>query len=241
MVADDSLLVGVGQGPEAGERARGVVLVEAPERGGDASRQVVRVGGDGGIEDPPGRERPADALERNAVRELLLHPTGCRAPLELVELLLGGQALEPRRRLDGCDERRAARCEVRVENVVGADRGRRVGLPALDLAPLPGGALAVAVGQEGEAEVETGDAAVRLLGDQRLEALDRPVRPGGDGRSDRGLDRVGVRRQQLLEAGARLLALAVLELLLRVAERAGLGVVSDEEPQFQRRRRPLRL
>ena len=211
-------------------------MSKRPDRRGDAGGEIVGVGGGSSLEHLAGRKGPADALEGDAVGELLLDPAGGRATLELVELLLGSQALQPGRRLQRGDERRAARRELRVEDVVGPHRRRGIRLAALDLAPLAPRPVRVATGQERKAKVEAGDAAIRLRGDKRLQALERPLGPRGDRRSDRGLDRVGIGGQQLLEVGTGLLPLAVLEQLLGVTEGARLGIVPDEEPELERRR-----
>ena len=185
-------------GPRRENVCEGSSLSKRPSAAATRAGRSSGVGGDGRIEGLPRGDRPADALERHAVGEPLLDAAGAGPALQLVELLLRRQVFEPRRRLQRGDERRAARGKVRMEDVVGAHRGRRVRLAALHLAPLARRALGVPARQEREAEMKAGDAAVGLLGDERLQTLHRPVGPGGDRRADRGLDGVGIARRAAL-------------------------------------------
>jgi sulfur-carrier protein adenylyltransferase/sulfurtransferase len=239
VVADDSVLVGVGQGPEAGERARGVVLVEAPERGCDLRRKAAGIGGERIFEGFARGHRPPDALECDSVGELRVAVAGRGPPLELGELALGGQALEPGRRLQRSDEGRPPGRELRMEDVLGTERRRRVRIGSHRLSPLPDGPVVVPRSVEREAEVKPGDAARRVVGNDLLEALDRPVGPTCDRRPDGGLHRARVLSEELCEARARLLPLPVLEKRLGLAERTGFGVVADEETELERRRPAL--
>ena len=127
----------------------------------------------------------------------------------------------------------------RVEDVLGPERGRRVRVAALHLAQLADGTRLVPGGQEREAEVESRDAARRVLRDELLQSPLGPVRPGGDGGADGRLDRVGVLGEDLLEARGRLGAAALVVQPLGCAQRPGLGVVAEKQPQLEGRCRAL--
>ena len=138
-------------------------------------------------------------------------PPLLRAPLEQGELVFRREPLELRGSREGSDEGRAARGELRVEEILRAQGRRGVGLDPFRRTPGGLGVLLVAARQERKAEVEPGDAARRVVGRKRLEAIDRPLGPGGDRGSDCGLDGVGVLGQDLLEAGAAPCAVALVD------------------------------
>src|SRR3954449_3385460 len=106
------------QWPEAGERPRGVGLVEPSDRGRDLWLRVVRRNPRGGLELLQRGELVAEALERDAVEELPVCVR--RARTQVGELLRRREARERGRRQEARDEVRQAPREVRVQQVLRA-------------------------------------------------------------------------------------------------------------------------
>src|SRR5918996_2743121 len=83
--------------PEAGEGLRGVGLVETDDCGGDLRLDRFRIGSERGVVLAPGRERPAEPLQRDAEDELLRGAAADGVAAEAVELLLRRQSVQVRR------------------------------------------------------------------------------------------------------------------------------------------------
>lgn len=236
MVTDDPRArMRSGKRPQAGERLRGRVLVEAPDGGGDLNDRLVRLQLGRTKEGVHGGDRSAHPLETDAVQQPLLGSARLRPASKQLELALRRETLEPFRTLEVGDERRTTGRHLRVENVLGAKRGRGVGIAALDLAPLAFRGLRLSFRQQGEAEVKPRDAAVRMLGNERPEARGRPRRPRGDRGTHGGLDGGRVRAQKLLEANAGGVPPPLLEHTLGRPESARLLVVAEEQAELERR------
>ena len=228
-----------GERPEARERARGVILVEPPDGDGglrlhapglELERPLVRgAGGDG----------PSRSLEHRSVQDPVAGAPVLRAPAKACQLLRGRERPELRRQPPVGDEERPSRRHVRMEEALGANRGGGVGLDALGGPPLALRRAPLADREEREPKVEADERAPRMPLGELFELLDRPARPRGDGRSDRGLDRARVAPENAFEPRAGGLAPAALVQANGVAEVARVAAFEERGPEVERRR--LRL
>src|SRR5439155_1258634 len=80
--------------------------------------------------------------------------------------------------------------EARMEEVRGADCVERIGVELLGRAPGLHRLVVTTRPVERQPEVECDERAARMLRGKLLQAAERPVRPGGDGRAHVGLERL---------------------------------------------------
>jgi hypothetical protein len=103
------------------------------------------------------------------------------------DLLRARQRADPERRLERRHEARQAGRELRVEEIAGADRVRRVRLVAGSGTPGGESVVVATVPVVGEPEVEPDERAAPVRGLEVLEPLDRAGRPRGECAPDLGL------------------------------------------------------
>ena len=182
------------------EGARGIGLVEEANRGGDAGFGIPwgkrRCGGELAL----GRDRPTEPLERDAIEELAVRVAAASASREERELARGRESPELGRDREPGHEDRPSAEVAGVQQVLGLDRGGRVGIDAADPAPLRERLGVLPRPEESEPEVEPHEAAPRMLLLQTGELGERPVRPLRERRAHLRLQRVdpGFRPERVL-------------------------------------------
>jgi hypothetical protein len=147
---------------------RGIVLVEPTDGVGHECSDVARGKLGGTAEGFLGGDRTPDPLVRGAEKKPRSCAPATRPAPERVELTGRREAFETRWADEVGNERGAARRDFRVENVLGAKRCRRIGIPLLRLPPFANGGRLFSARKQRKAEMEAGDAAVRVLGDDLL-------------------------------------------------------------------------
>ena len=238
MVADDAGLVGVRERPEPGERLRRIVLVEAPERRGDLRVDALGVGRGRAREGLPGGDRPARPAgarcRRRAARRRRPPRPGARSSASCSS---GESPSSPGGASSGATNggRPGANCGLRRSSARSAAGVSGSTSPTCAQALRAPSSSPLA--SRARPEVEPDDAALRLLGGERLQALHRAFRPGRDRRADGGFHRLRILREDLLEAGEAAGPVALVDQRLRLPESVGLGVAPDGEAQLERRRR----
>ena len=180
---------------EAAERLLGSVLVElarprrrpAPRRPSGTPRGLRRTRAP-----PTPAGRRAGARRRRAAARARRR---ARPRAQRLELARGRELRQRRRRGERRDERGQPAREVRVEQVPGDDRVRRVRLGLERGAPCLH-RIALVRPQAREAEMELDDRDLRVELRELLEAVERPLRPRGERRADLRLERVVLREER---------------------------------------------
>jgi sulfur-carrier protein adenylyltransferase/sulfurtransferase len=232
------------EGAEPRERALRGVLAVAADRSRHAGVHVSGGEGGGGGELPLGRDGPAEPLQREAVEELCADVVAARSPLERAQLRGRRHRGETLRRRELGDEERQPRWRVRMQEVVGANRRRRVGVHPDGRPPGTERLLVAARPEARQADVQLHDAAVWEAAAEPLEPGEAAVGPRGERPSDLRLSRFEGRerprrRSKTLagdpEPAALLRVFAPGVEVLAAPERLGLRVRPDAEVEHERR------
>ena len=126
----DALALGIParERAEPGERSGGRCLVETRDGDGDLRLGVVRGERGSALELAQGRDLSAQALQGDTVEQLVAGVATLGPALELRELARRRQADQPRGWREARNELGQAARKVRVQQILGADGVRRVGL-----------------------------------------------------------------------------------------------------------------
>ena len=214
---------------ERAEAAEGVgrrVLVEVADGGRDARLDVIRE-----PPAPPRRRRatPTRAFPRAGARRRRGGARARRPPRpprrNAASWRRGGKPGHRGRRREGRDERGQAARQLRVQQVPGDERVRRVRGLVENRAPGLDG-VAFVRPQPREPEVELDDRGVGVELRELLEPVERAVRPLGERGADLRLERVVPREQ---EAAAAVVSAPVERGALREVARLGIGAEAERE------------
>ena len=211
-------------GPSRRERAHRLALRERADGRGGLRDGVLRGERRRGRELPLGRDAAAQLPEREAVAQLRVDVGAARARGEDAQLAGGARR---RRKAEAETMRRQVRRDLRVEDVLGGHRLRRVGELRLSTrCSCRDGVGRAARPEERPAEMELRERAPRVRRDEPLQRVEAAVRPA------RRRRRRSARRREWYRAkiaSGRRRALPCRRSVSPRAERRRLGVAADAE------------
>ena len=176
------------QRPETREGVCRVVLVEADDGRCHLSLEALRGQLEGAVVGLASGDRFLDPLQERAEDEPIGDPTALGPSPESSVLRNRPELLDGRRRLRRRDEEGPAGRQVRMEERFGLECRGGVRVARLGLPPFALGSSPVARRSEREPEVEPRHPASGMQFDESPQALEAPLRPGGEGCPDGSLD-----------------------------------------------------